>query len=190
MAQPKGQVAATLQEQRRMLLLDATVRAISVHGLSGLTLARVGELAGLTAGTVSFHFASKEALLLATLRYLAEEFEGALDRATAGETDPRRRLVALVEAHLDPAISHPCKVAVWYAFMAEAGARKDYQKICEDRDSAYYQLVLELCREIIGDRKGVDPEAVAYGLVGLIDQLWQEILFEGDAYDRAAALSR
>src|SRR5690606_25950446 len=92
MAQPKGQVAATLQEQRRMLLLDATVRAISVHGLSGLTLARVGELAGLTAGTVSFHFASKEALLLATLRYLAEEFEGALDRATAGETDPRRRL--------------------------------------------------------------------------------------------------
>jgi phenylpropionate dioxygenase-like ring-hydroxylating dioxygenase large terminal subunit len=74
--------------------------------------------------------------------------------------------------------------------MAEAGARKDYQKICEDRDSAYYQLVLELCREIIGDRKGVDPEAVAYGLVGLIDQLWQEILFEGDAYDRAAALRR
>src|SRR5690606_20580456 len=30
----------------------------------------------------------------------------------------------------------------------------------------------------------------AYGLVGLIDQLWQEILFEGEAYDRAAALRR
>jgi phenylpropionate dioxygenase-like ring-hydroxylating dioxygenase large terminal subunit/DNA-binding transcriptional regulator YbjK len=191
MAQPQSHVSQALQDERKRLLIHATIRAIAVHGLSNLTLAKVAELAGQTAGTVSFHFSSKETLLLTTLRHLAEEFEQALARALESVgSDPRRRLQALVDVHLDAAISDPAKIAVWYAFMAEASARKDYQKICRERDSSYYETVLGLCREILGARALPDGEAVAYGLVGLIDQIWQEILFEGETYDRAAAARR
>lgn len=194
MAQPQAQLSQTLGEERKRVLLNATINAISVHGLSNLTLAKIAELAGQTAGTVSFHFSSKEALLLSTLRHLAEEFEQSLARALrAAGAEPRRRLEALVEAHLDPAISDPRKVAVWYAFMAEAGARKDYQKICRERDNEYFQTVHELCVQLLAAHGGAaqtDAEAAAYGLVGLIDQLWQEILFDGDNYDRPAAIRR
>jgi phenylpropionate dioxygenase-like ring-hydroxylating dioxygenase large terminal subunit len=52
---------------------------------------------------------------------------------------------------------------------------------------------MTLCEEILAARPGralPDGEAVAYGLIGLIDQIWQEILFEGEAYDRVAAARR
>jgi phenylpropionate dioxygenase-like ring-hydroxylating dioxygenase large terminal subunit/AcrR family transcriptional regulator len=190
MAQPSAQITHALQDERRRLLIDATVSAIFEHGLSNLTLAKVGGLAGLTAGSVSFHFSSKEALLLATLKSLAEEFDQAMKLAVSGAgEDPALRLQALVDAHLHPGLSDPRKIGVWYAFMSEAGARKDYQKICADRDEAYYSLLLGLFRELATGRQ-VDAEALAYGLAGLLDQIWQDILFEGAEYDRHAARRR
>ena len=46
--------------ERRNLLIDATITAIAEFGLSKLTLAKISSIAGLTAGTVNFHFDSKE----------------------------------------------------------------------------------------------------------------------------------
>ena len=62
--------------------------------------------------------------------------------------------------------------------------------ICGDRDVAYNQSVTVCAPELIariGGEHRPDAEAVASGLAGLIDQLWQGILFEGDDFDRDAA---
>ena len=60
--------------------------------------------------------------------------------------------------------------------------------LCGERDEAFCDAVTRLCREIIAAQPVgghvADAEAVSLGLTGLIDQLWQTILFEGDAYDR------
>jgi phenylpropionate dioxygenase-like ring-hydroxylating dioxygenase large terminal subunit/AcrR family transcriptional regulator len=175
-------------------LIDATVTAISLHGLSGLTSARIAGMAGHTAASINFHFGSKEALLLATLRAVSEEFAQVMEaRLAAAGDDPLHGLLAIVEASLSPQLSDARKVAVWYAFLAESGARADYQHICGDRDTSYNQSVSRLCREIIEAHPGPhrpDQGAVALGLVGLIDQLWQSILFDGDGYDRAAGIAQ
>jgi phenylpropionate dioxygenase-like ring-hydroxylating dioxygenase large terminal subunit/AcrR family transcriptional regulator len=194
MAQAQTTLSQAIQSERRRQLIDATVTAIAEHGLSSLTLARVAALAGMTAGSVNFHFSTKEALLLATLRQVAEEFASAIERAleTAGE-DPGERLLALVDASLDPNLTEARKIAVWYAFMAESRARADYQKICGERDDAYYATIHGLCDALVrgSARPGdISAEALAYGLGGLIDGLWQEILFEGDGYDRGVALDK
>ena len=55
-------------------LVRAAVAAISRHGLSELTSAKIASAAGHTAASINFHFGSKEALLLATLREVSEEF--------------------------------------------------------------------------------------------------------------------
>ena len=88
------------------------------------------------------------------------------------------------------ALSDSHKIAVWYAFLAESKARGDYQRICGERDSAWSRMVIDLCKRLISARgNGLwpDAEAVAQGLMGLIDQQWQGILFEGDDFDREAA---
>ena len=75
-------------------LIQATVAAISQHGLSELTSAKIAGVAGHTAASVNFHFGSKEALLLATLREVSEEFAQAMARVLeeAGDDDLRNHI--------------------------------------------------------------------------------------------------
>ena len=70
-----------IQQKSRSLLIEATITAIAEFGLSQLTLAKISSIAGLTAGTVNFHFDSKEALLLETLNFVSEEFDQSLASA-------------------------------------------------------------------------------------------------------------
>lgn len=173
-------------------LIQAAVAAISQHGLSELTSAKIASVAGHSAASINFHFGSKEALLLATLREVSEEFASAMARVLeeAGEDD-LRALLGIVDASLGRGLSDSHKIAVWYAFLAESKARGDYQRICGERDSAWSRMVIDLCKKLISARGNGSPwpdaEAVAQGLMGLIDQQWQGILFEGDGFDREAA---
>jgi TetR/AcrR family transcriptional repressor of bet genes len=188
MGEKKSGANQALQAERRRLLIDATMSAISEYGLARLTLARIAEIAGLSAGTVNFHFSSKEALLLDTLTYLAEEFEQSIDRAMAGAgRDPASRLTALFEASLNPEITEPRKMAVWFAFVAEARGREDYQRICGTQDRKIFNITVRLCDELIrrGDNASyMNARAMASAVQGLVDEIWQEILYAGDAYDR------
>lgn len=175
----------------RLDLINATVDAIARHGLSELTSAKIAGMAGHTAASINFHFGSKEALLLATLREVSEEFAEviAAELASAGD-DALTGLLAIVDASMSARLSEPRKVAVWYAFLAESNARKDYQRICGDRDQSFCETVTKFCKRLIAghDSNGwPDADAVSLGLTGLIDQLWQTILFEGDQFDREAA---
>jgi phenylpropionate dioxygenase-like ring-hydroxylating dioxygenase large terminal subunit/DNA-binding transcriptional regulator YbjK len=178
---------------RRRELIAATIAATAEHGLSGLTLAKVAGHAGLTAAAVSFHFNSKEALLQATLQSLADEFERALRSAVADAgDDPGGRLLALVDVMLDPTVSDPARVSVWYAFLSESQAREAYQRVCGDLDRTYDRIVSDLFAKLLAGHSGhaIDPSALAGGLVGLLESEWQGILFSPGDYDRAAAKQR
>ena len=116
-------------------LIHATVAAISRHGLSELTSAKIAGTAGHTAASINFHFGSKEALLLATLREVSEEFAEVMATvlAEAGD-DALLSLLGIIDASLSRRLSDSHKIAVWYAFLAESNARGDYQRICGERD--------------------------------------------------------
>ena len=173
-------------------LIRATVAAISQHGLSELTSAKIASAAGHTAASINFHFGSKEALLLATLREVSEEFASSMASVLEeARDDALRALLGIVDASLGRGLSDSHRIAVWYAFLSESKARGDYQRICGERDSAWSRMVMDLCKRLIATRGHASPwpdaEAVAQGLMGLIDQQWQGILFEGDGFDREAA---
>jgi len=184
--------AASAHRPRRRDLIDATLTVIAEHGLSNLTLAKVAALAGLTAGSVNFHFSSKEALLLETLRTVSEEFAQAIDDVMRQHADdPAEALLGIVDANFSSTLSEPRKVAVWHAFLAESRSRSDYLDISGERDETYFNIVLSLFRRIIaeaGREDDLDAEALAFGFTGLIDGLWQDILFETGESDRAGAI--
>ncbi len=175
----------------KLELIQATIAVIAEHGLSGLTSARVAAMAGHTAAVVNFHFGGKEPLLLATLRHVSDEFTEAIALALAeAGGDPARALLAVADVSLSPAISEARKVAVWYAFLGESRAREDYQRICGERDAAYESIVRNLCEQVASACEAdprPDAAACALGFIGLLDQLWQDILFAGDEFERDAA---
>jgi len=180
-----------IQQERRRLLIDATITAIAEIGLSKLTLAKISSIAGLTAGTVNFHFDSKESLLLETLNFVSEEFDQSIDQALSQSgSNPATRLAALINATLDPEITEHRKMAVWYAFDSESQTRKDYQLICGNRDRENFKLILGLCEQIIRQKNKEDEinaRAVANAICGLTGEMWKEILFAGENYDRDGA---
>ncbi|NKB36464.1 MAG: Rieske 2Fe-2S domain-containing protein [Gammaproteobacteria bacterium] len=194
MAQSGKGINLAIQTERKRLLIDATISAISKHGLSNLTLAKIAGPVGMTAGMVNFHFDSKESLLLETLKSVAEEFELAIkDAVNSAIDEPGAKLQALIDTNLNANISETRKVAVWYAFLSETRTRKEYQRICGERDRAYYKTINDLCEQIVlaGQKQdSVDADILADGLAGMLDGFWSDILFEGDGFERDNAVQR
>jgi len=151
-------------------------------------------LADLSPGIVRFYFDSKAAMLVASLEYLAAEFEERVLSPVARLKDtPVEALRLLVALYLDADIASPRKVSVWYAFWGEASARREYQDICGQKDDEFAALVRELMERLIAERGAshLDADGVALGLMGVLEVLWQGIAFESEAnIDRAAAVAR
>jgi TetR/AcrR family transcriptional regulator, transcriptional repressor of bet genes len=171
-------------------ILRATIAVIAKHSLSGTTVQLVAEAAKVAPGTVILHFQKKDALLLAALEQIAVEFEAARRAAMeAAGDDPVRALEAIIEVSLDPKVSDPANVAVWYAFWGEAKARKLYLERIGSYDTMSQDGLDRLFAEIIkrGGYRHLDAEALAMGFSGLLEWQWQEILVSGRGFDREAA---
>ena len=180
--------------RQRQRLIDACISALHIHGPSRTTVEKVVAIADMSPGIVRFYFDSKDAMLVASLAYLAAEFEqrvlGPLARLR--ET-PVRALEQLVELYLDPDIASPRKVSVWYSFWGEASSRKEYYELCGRKDDDFAALVRDLIERVIAQSGAahLDADAVALGLIGVLEILWQEIAFTDEAeIDRAAAKRR
>ncbi|MGB2154209.1 MAG: GNAT family N-acetyltransferase [Porticoccaceae bacterium] len=177
-----------IHQERRRLLIDATISAIAEFGLSKLTLAKISSIAGLTAGTVNFYFDSKETLLLETLNFVSEEFDRGIAQALAqAGPDPAKRLAAIIDASLDPEITEHRKMAVWHAFDSESRGREDYQRIRGALDKQNFKLILNLCEQIINQankQAEINARAIANAISGITDEVWKEILFAGEEFDR------
>ena len=176
---------------RREQLIQATIKAIAELGLSHVTLSKVGAEVGLTAGMINFHFETKQALLTATLKAVADEFSQACEDAMADhDDDPVAALYGFIDANLDRKICSPDKAAVWYSYWGESTARDDYMRICGHSDSASYEAVYERI-ELLAEARGrtLDVEAATLGLIGIIDNLWQELMVARDTFDYDDAIA-
>jgi TetR/AcrR family transcriptional repressor of bet genes len=179
-----------LASRTKGAILRATIAVIARHSLSGTTVQLVAEAAKVAPGTVILHFQKKDALLLAALEQIAVEFEAARRSALeqAGD-DPVTALKAIIDVSLDPKVSDPANVAVWYAFWGEAKARKLYLERIGSYDTMSQDGLDRLFAEIIerGGYRHLNAEALAMGFSGLLEWQWQEILVSGRSFDRDAA---
>jgi gamma-glutamyl-gamma-aminobutyraldehyde dehydrogenase len=145
-------------------------------------------------GIVRFYFDSKAAMLVASLQFLATEFEERLLVPVAQLKDtPVRALETLVDLYLDPDIASPRKVSVWYSFWGEASSRQEYYDICGQKDESFASLVRDLVERLIVEAQAphLDRDAVALGLIGVLEMLWQGFAFQSEPdIDRAAAKHR
>ncbi len=180
--------------RQRQRLVEACISALYQHGPSRTTIDKVVAIADMSPGIVNFYFDTKAALLVAALEYLAEEFEDRLlAPLSALRGDPVAALRRLIDLYLDPDIASPRKVSVWYAFWGEASARSEYYAICGKRDEAFADLVRDLIARLIAQSGALhlDADAVALGLIGALEMIWQEIAFHEEAdLDRAGARLR
>jgi AcrR family transcriptional regulator/nitrite reductase/ring-hydroxylating ferredoxin subunit len=191
-AEPGGGRARGSRQRQR--LIDACIAALHLYGPSRTTVEKVVSIADLSPGIVRFYFDSKDAMLVASLGYLAAEFEERVLVPVAQlKESPVRALELLVDLYLDPEIASTRKISVWYSFWGEASSRQEYLDICGKKDEDFAALVRQLIERLIAETgaRHLDADGVSLGLIGVLEVLWQGFAFQNEEdIDRAAARAR
>ena len=162
---------------------------IARKGLTGLTMNDIAREARCSYGVASFHFKSKEGIILAALDHMVGEYDEALNRPGLGHGSPVTRLKAMVDLDFDARISNAERVAVWSAFWAESARNPEYRRRCAQLKARYHAFVKKEVAALARERKiRLDPELVARTLNAVIDGYWisNQVRDTGLAGQRAA----
>ena len=149
--------------ERRKSLLDAAVAVIAQKGLVGITISSIATEAECSYGVVSFHFNSKEGIILAALDYLVEEYDGT----------PAERLKTMIESDFSGKVASARRIAVWAAFWAESVRVPSYRERCAEV-KARYNTFAETDIATLAQERGlqIDAEQVSHSLNAMIDGFW------------------
>jgi AcrR family transcriptional regulator len=106
----------TTADDRRRQLLGTAAEVFAVHGYSATTVRRIAEASGILAGSLYYHFDSKESMIEEILTGFLEELWARYDAVLADPgLDPRQRLEALVTESFREIDRHRAAVAIYQA---------------------------------------------------------------------------
>ncbi|HTO62225.1 MAG TPA: transcriptional regulator BetI [Candidatus Binatia bacterium] len=175
-----------IKEVRRVQLIEATIDGIARKGFSELTLADVAETAKLSTGIVNFYFKSKDALLIATLNHMVEEYRRYWRaNVEAAPPSPTARIIAMLEGDFQRLVANRKTVTVWYAFWGETRWRPDFMAVCQSLNREFQAVAAGLFQEISGPDR--DAALIAKGFSAMSDGLWLDMLINPKETDRETA---
>ncbi len=98
---PPAKARRKRQDNRREGLLDAAAGQFAQHGFHAVTMREIAADAGMLAGSVYYHFKSKDELLVAVYEEGVKRLSHEVDRVVAGIAEPWRRLEIACRAHTE-----------------------------------------------------------------------------------------
>ena len=166
------------------------MQAIQKHGISDTTVERVAQIAKTSPSAVTFYFKPKNSYcwkLLSGSRGILERNIGCFPSLERTKTF----LEALIRLYFDPKFSRFDKVSVWYAFLGETQARKDYMRLYDKAGDEFRRQVRESFTILCGGGKNdkAKPAVLGLGLEGLMEMYWQELLFAPKGFNREKAVA-
>ncbi|MEE8635114.1 MAG: TetR/AcrR family transcriptional regulator [Acidiferrobacterales bacterium] len=97
---------APRQDNRRQQLLDTAARLFRQHGYHATSMRDIASAVGMLPGSIYYHFASKDELLVTVYREGVSRIAERLDAAVAGKKEPWQQLEAACIAHLQTLLAH------------------------------------------------------------------------------------
>lgn len=180
--------APTLEPSlRKQHLLQAAARVFDARGYKAATLRQIADEAGILAGSVYHHVASKEALYLEVHRTGYLRMQAAVERALGGQTDPWARLEAACRAHLEEMLG------------GDPIARVTGQGLMEPRDGPVHVALGPLRRDYerlwaglvealpLPEGSGLDRRVLRLNLLGALN--WTRTWYRADGPLAPAALA-
>ncbi|MFB7938896.1 TetR/AcrR family transcriptional regulator [Streptomyces sp. NPDC056049] len=108
--------------ERRRELLDVAAEVFAVQGYDATTVRRIADAAGLLAGSLYYHFDSKESMLDEILSGFLDDLWTRYDAVLAAGLGPRQTLEALVTESFREIDRHRAAVAI---YQKESGQLRD-----------------------------------------------------------------
>jgi AcrR family transcriptional regulator len=169
---PRPQAPRRPAALRQRQILDAAVEVVADEGLAALRVAEVARRSGIAKTTVYLYYATRQQLILETVRQIAADHLGPLTERS-GEEPPDTRLPAFLRG-LYAAARHPAVRAVFAG--GPAAVTAESMPAGELVRAAVASLVSQL--ELLATAAGGDPRlaALAPVLVGgmLVCTAWSD----------------
>lgn len=157
--------------ERRLLLLDSTLRLIAAGGTDAVSHRSVADLAGVPLGSTTYWFASRQEMLREALEQFArDEIEAIRERLAGvlGRRLSRRRLVDEFAAHLLAQLGEDrWRTMAQYALLQEAARDPGLERVCREWTAAWEQALVEVFSSL-GARS---PELEARMFLAMLDGL-------------------
>ncbi|MFF4389767.1 MULTISPECIES: TetR/AcrR family transcriptional regulator [unclassified Streptomyces] len=109
----KKKPQVTASPERRRELLDTAAEVFAAQGYNATTVRKIADAAGMLAGSLYYHFDSKESMLDEILSAFLTELWDGYDTVLAAGLDPRQTIEALVTESFREIDRHRAAVAIY-----------------------------------------------------------------------------
>lgn len=175
----------SIEKIRRRDLVEAAFQTFLGHGMSGTTVARIGEQAGMSHGIVNYYFKSKDQLLSAVIRHaFTLIMRQAIDLMRLSKT-PRERISAIITGNFSADLFNRETAGAWISFCAEVAVRPDFERL---QDIFYRRLRSNLLFDLKQLTVPEDAERIAFGISVWIDGLWLRCAMKRSGVGREMAI--
>lgn len=187
-ARPRTQ--PEINEYRRRLLMEGTIRSMAENGVGGTTVRAICAGAGSSLGLIGHYYRSKEELVAAAFRYL---FDSTTDyiRAVSLRDAPTAlgRLRMYPSALFSPRVCTRTNLLAFLAFWHEIRFNRAVREANRKR-YVDYRRTLDRMFALAAAEVGatIDTASAAVGLVALVDGLWLELAMEEGTLTRREAI--
>ncbi|GMV49469.1 MAG: Nucleoid occlusion factor SlmA [Nitrospirae bacterium] len=169
-------------DQRRISAVQAVIALAAVRNPTEITTAAVAKRMGLTQGALFRHFPSKDAILEAVMKWVADRLLARIDAAAQAASSPLSALEAVFFTHIDFVVEHP---GVPRMLIGELQRSEDTvtKRMVRTLLRAYTERLIRLMEE--GKQQGqldphLDTAAAATLFVGTIQGLVLQSLLTGN----------
>lgn len=162
-----------IASDRRTSVLLAARRSLAREGLDRLTMRMIAREAGISLGTVTYYFKSKEELLTTVLFNVAEQFDRSMENSCPNETDPYKKLLAYIANSLPADEARRELWLVWLEFWNRASRTPELSPLHNELYGRWRCEVAGILNTGIdaGRFHWHDTELVAKQLLAVIDGL-------------------
>lgn len=172
---------------RRRDLIEAAYQTFLEHGFNGMTMARIGERAGMSHGIVNYYFKSKDELVSAVVRKANFLIMQDTARRLRAATSPRERVSAVIAGNFPDKLFTRDIARAWVSYYAALGQHRDLDRMQRVVDVRLARNLMHALRQIV-DRDRA--ELVADYIAVLIDGYWLRHTKSHDPVDAATAIAR
>ena len=156
-------------DRRTQTIYRQAAEVIYKQGFDATSMGDIADAVDLTKGGLYYYIKGKQSLLYAIMTEALKELEAQVVEPAARETDPERRLAALVSGHVR-LVMHDTAIMTILATERDALDAEHRAKLAERRDD--YPGMLRDCIERILARQrpapNIDPAVAAHSLLGMI----------------------
>ena len=174
---PAGRRARSAPQQgqptSRREILDVAARCLRQRGYRATTLRDIAAMVGIKAGSVYYHFASKEEIVAAVMNVgvdnVFDAVTGALAALPAGAS-PRQRLEAAISAHLNALLAFSDYTSAGLKAYADAPeAVRQSAKPHRRRYEAVWMALIEELVQAGATPPGVSAETLQLAVLGMMN---------------------